>query len=587
MSARTRASERARRAAVSSPGPVPWFEDRRWLAAAVAALTTLAYVNAAPDALVYDDNTVIAQNRHLGGVSSIPRLFGETAREGVSGQRRLYRPLAMSSLAVDRTLYGQDARGYHVTSVALHVLTTLVLFGLLQALGAGAIGAALAALVFGVHPIHTEAVDLAFNRSEVLACLGVVAALWWAWHWRHRDRRVAWGGVAALFLLALLSRESAVCLPVVLVLTLALLRPAARRPSRAWLGPLAALAVPLALYLGLRQAVIGEGAGGILRSIGSEGIGGAQAPWHRLSLVAATLRDYWRMIVWPWPLRATYEDYTLHGVPGALALHGVLAAVAVASWRRRPALTLGIAFFYVALLPSTRLLADPALLAERFVYLPSAGLAIPLAFGLAALVRRLGPTPVVAGTAAIAACLAAVTLDRNRDWHSREALWESEYRAGAGDWKVLLNLSQVRLGQRRFEEAIALCDRGLALMPSQTGFHTNRGLALASLGRYAEAETSLAAAAAGGGDPAAWTNLAHLYVNTKRMTEAEAAYGDAIAREDDPASRRALDGERLLFCRGDVAGAWQAFQAALVLSPELPAARAGIRALQEASTASR
>ena len=571
MSASHSASER------TSP---PLSHRRRWLAALVAAATALAYVNAAPDAFVFDDGTVIADNPRLGDVSEIPRLFRETAREGIGGQRRLYRPVAMSSLALDRTLYGPHPRGYHVTSIALHVTTTVALFFLLCALGASPLGAMLAAVLFGVHPIHTEAVDVAFNRSEILACLGVVGALWWVRHWLPRDRRLAWAGAAAIFLLALLSRESAVSLPVLVVLTLVLLPPPVPMNARAWLLAAAALAVPLVVYLGLRQSVMGEPAGGILRSIGPEGIGGAHDPLHRLSLVAATVRDYWRMVVWPWPLRASYEDYALHGVAGALALHAVLVAAALAAWRRWPALTLGIAFFYVALLPSTRLLADPALLAERFVYLPSAGLAIPLAFGLGALTRRLGAARVVGAVVVVAAALGAVTLHRNAQWHSRHALWEAEYRWGANDWRVLANLSQVRLAQGRFEEAVALCDRGLALMPSQAALQANRGLALSALGRSAEAEESLAAAAHATGDPGAYANLGRLYASLRRLPEAEAAYGEAMAREKDPAGRHVIEGERSYYCRGDAAGAWRAFQAALTLSPDLPSAKRGVRMLQ-------
>src|SRR5438874_477020 len=117
MSARKRGSE-------ARVGGRRW-DDPLWLAAGVAVVTALAYVNAAPPALVYDDATVIGRNSSLGGLSSIPRLFVQTAREGMSGQRRLYRPIAMASLALDRTLYGDAPRGYHLTSIALHVVTTV------------------------------------------------------------------------------------------------------------------------------------------------------------------------------------------------------------------------------------------------------------------------------------------------------------------------------------------------------------------------------------------------------------------------------------------------------------------------------
>ena len=433
-------------------------------------------------------------------------------------------------------------------------------------------------MIFGVHPIHTEAVDVAFNRSEILACLGVVGALWWVWHWMGRDRRIAWAGAAAIFLLALLSRESAVSLPVVLVLALVLLPTAGVHGSRArGLLAVVALAAPLALYLWMRQVVVGEPAGGILRSIGADGIGGAEAPLHRLSLVAATVRDYWRMIVWPWPLRASYEDYVLHGV--ALAARPPRGAD-----RGRPRRL------------ATHPRADPGhrvlLCRAAAVHAApgrsrAAGGALRLpAVGRArhsARVRshRAGSAigPVAGARARSVSSPRAWPRSRSiatRSGTAGESLWEAEYRWGASDWRVLVNLSQVRIAQGRLEEAVALCDRGLSIRPSQTAFHATaaspsprwavrRGRGVARQPRRST------------GDSGAYANLGPLYVNMRRIPEAEEAYGEAMARETDPADRHVIEGERSYFCRGDAARAWQAFQAALVLSPELPAARQGVR----------
>lgn len=554
----------------------------RWLAAlALAASTGLAYLNAAPRALVHDDNTALVQNPRFGGVERIPELFSEPVWEGVQGNRRLYRPLAMATLAVDRTVFGGDPRGYHLTSIVLHILATLVLFGFLEALGAGRLGAFLAAFLFGVHPIHTEAVAVAFNRSEVLACIGVLGALWWLWTWLETRPRLAWAGAALFYLLALLSRESAVTLPVLAALGLMLLQPASARPTRLRdLAPLLLLAMPLALYLWLRQSALGEEAGGIVRSLGVEGIGGSDAPGKRLALVAATLRDYWRMLVFPWPLRASYEDYVLRGVGVAVALHATLLGIGVAARRRAPALSLGIGFFYLVLVPSTRLFADPAVLAERFVYLPSAGMAIPLGFGFAWLARRAGPRRALALGVLLAGLLAPLTLLRNQAWRSREALWEAEARVAPRDWRALLNLSQVRVAQGRHDDALALCDRGLNVAPWQSAFHTNRGVALVSLGRIREAEAAFRSATEGG-DAGAHANLARLYATTGRQPLAEEAYRRALAREPDAAARLALEGEMLLYCREDAAGARARFESALASSPALPAARLGVRRLEE------
>jgi tetratricopeptide (TPR) repeat protein len=81
-------------------------------------------------------------------------------------------------------------------------------------------------------------------------------------------------------------------------------------------------------------------------------------------------------------------------------------------------------------------------------------------------------------------------------------------------------------------------------------------------------------------------NLGRLYASLRRLPEAEAAYGEAMAREKDPAGRHVIEGERSYYCRGDAAAAWREFQAALTLRPGLPSARQGLGML-EAQSATR
>jgi tetratricopeptide (TPR) repeat protein len=546
----------------------------------VAAVTVLAYANAAPRALVYDDETTIARNPGL-TLRRVFDLFASPARAGVSGNQRLYRPLAMASLALDRAVWAGDPRGYHWTNIGLHASASVLLFALLLALGAPVPAAAAAAAVFGVHPVHTEVVDSAFNRSEILATLGVLGGLWWLWHWLPRRRGLAWTGAAVAYLLALLSRESAVVFPVLAAVVLAGLP--APEPRRWHLRELAVLVLPFAAYLALRQWAVGEPAGGIARSFGAQGILGSHAPAERLALVAATLRDHWRLLVWPHPLQASYEDYRVHGVAAALALHAALLGLALSSRRRHPTLAVGIVFVYVALVPSTRLFADPAVFAERFLYLPSAGLAIPLAAGLAALAGRFGLRPVMGAVAAVVVALGSATWRRNLDWHSAEALWKAELRASPRDWKAHLNLCRVHLDAGRPAEALAVCDRGQAFAPAEPGFETNRGIALLALGRLGEAEAAFRRALELGRGASEALDLARFYVMTGRPALAEGAYTRAIEGEADPARRQAIEGDVLLYCRSDLSGARQAYTAALSLSPGLTLARQGLAVIASRS----
>ena len=479
----------------------------------------------------------------------------------------------MATLALDRSLYRGHARGYHVSSIAFHVAATLLLFALLLAVGVPRPAAFVAALVFGVHPLHTDAIDSAFNRSEVLAAIGVGGGLLWLWRYvdeaRPRARVLAWGGAGVIYFVALLCRESAVTLPLLAVLMFVLLRP---RPTwreearRLW--PVVLLVVPLLGYLWLRQLALHEPGGGVMASL-AQGIVAPGGRGERLALVAVTARDYLKLMFYPSPLRASYEDYAVQAVWLAIAIHVLLVALAVAARRRAPLVTFGIAFYYVALLPSTKLFVDPATFAERFAYLPSIGVVVALAFGLTSLLQRSGRRAVVLAGVALAGALMPLTLLRNLDWHSRVALWEADVKVTRGDWRSLINLSEAYLGQGRNEAVLALCQRGIEVAPKHGGMRSNRGIAFINLGRYSEAEQAFRDAIRLDPKASHYANLARLCSLQRRRHDAEVAYREAISRETDPAQRHSLTGEMLLRCYMDGERALAEFDQALRLEPRL------------------
>ena len=199
--------------------------NRHWAAGLLlAALTLGVYSNAAPPAFVFDDAAVLLAPT-LGGVETIPRLFVEPARP----REFLYRPLAMASVAVDRSLYGRDFRGYHMTNIVLHLLATPV-FAPLKSLSVPA--PLFAAAVFAVHPLHTEAVDVVFNRSEILATLFVAVALVVLARGAASRSVLAHASASLLYFFALLSRGSAVTLPALAAFVLWFGRPELERGRR-------------------------------------------------------------------------------------------------------------------------------------------------------------------------------------------------------------------------------------------------------------------------------------------------------------------------------------------------------------------
>lgn len=179
----------------------------RWRIAVLLAVVILIYANALRNGFTLDDNIYIVTNPVVTHFS-IRGLFQPTAYNNV------FRPLLFGSFALNWAIEGTRPFGYHVFDLLLHAAVTLLLYfvlkKLLESIPQGALAAWVAALLFAVHPLHTEAVDSISARSELLA----MAFLLGAWLLLLSDRPIL---ALIAFLLALLSKESAVAfVPLVL-----------------------------------------------------------------------------------------------------------------------------------------------------------------------------------------------------------------------------------------------------------------------------------------------------------------------------------------------------------------------------------
>ena len=529
---------------------------------AVALVTLIAYANAPGNVIVHDDRFFYPSRGPL-DAESIVGFFRRDVWGAATGVPGLYRPFLLLSLAIDTDLFGGSALAAHRLNVAFHVGATLTLFAFLLALLRSAqarvsmpadvvpLAAAAAAATFALHPIHTEAVDSIFNRSEVLVTICSLAALGVLWRWEEQRRVAAWSAAAVLYLAGLFFRESAVSLPALAVLLLALMRPEGGLSARRF-APAALLLLPLVVYLPLRHAALAAAPISSLPQLAETAPPtGAGA---RLAFALGSLCEYVRMVAWPYPLRVSYENFVGRNVVLAVLVNGALVGLAVLARRRMPALSFGIGFFYLALAPSTRLLTDPGFelslgghvffhpdaavtpLAERIVYLPSAGLAVPLAFGLAALGRRHGPAAVIALGLALVALLGPLTLARNLAWRSGLSLAEAEVRGAPenGDaWRMYVG---VLFDEGRHAEIADICDKHAGAHPRSAQLQNTCGSAYGQVDRLDDAVAAYRRAIDAGLATTGHANLGRTYARLGRMEEAEREFELAAEAEKDPAA---------------------------------------------------
>lgn len=570
-----------------------------YLAALLVLLIAAVYANSVHGSLVHDDR-FLAVNEVALTRGAILQLFRENAWAASGVASDLYRPLFTLSLAAEAHLHGGGAGWFHLTSLALHIVTTLVLYRLLLMLLGDTMSALpaafLAALIFGVHPIHTEAVDSIFNRSEILATLGVLLAMWVVLRWGARHPIFAWGIAAVLYFAALLCRESAAPLPVLVLVVLLWYRPALALSAagRRRLWPALSMLAVAAAYLLLRRAA--------LTSHGVPVVGsGVQLPLsplpplpqgalllNQLGMALCFLREGLRLLVFPHPLHAIYHSLGLGGPGHALAIHVLVLGSALLCWRTAPGLLLGLSFFYLALLPSTRILmgSASAAVAERYLYLPSIGLSLALALLLKSWTAERGQwlTPALLGLTlgAVVVTFGALTMRRNADWSSDVALWEAESRTAPENAETWQLLASAYLEAGRTTDAARVCDERLGQHAESAKLQTVCGVLYDDLHRNADAEAAyLRAIELGLGAPA-HANLARFYDHLGRRQEAEREYEQAVETESDPAYRHYRRGQSLLrFHPERRADAAAEFEQALAIQPRFTAARLALRGLRQ------
>ncbi|HEY6844199.1 MAG TPA: hypothetical protein VI391_08530 [Thermoanaerobaculia bacterium] len=293
-----------------------------------------------------------------------------------------FHPLTIFSFAIEEQLFGRNAFVLHATNILLHAASAILLFVLLQDLGAQTFGAFAGALLWAIHPLRVESVVWIAERKDVLCTLFFIAALI-----AYVRRRLMLAFV--LFVLALLSKGMAVTFPLAMLCVDYL----QRRRALAEKIPFFATSAVFAIV-----GVVGQRPGGAINSP---------------ALVCQTVLFYLGKVFLPIHLNAVYlypQRIFWFSIP-------IVMAIVIAAFANR-VFAFAILFFLATIsivLPFVGW--SDTVAADRFMYIPSIGIAYAIA-----VMAKPKAWPAVA---LIAAILAALTFQRSRVWHDSFSLWDS------------------------------------------------------------------------------------------------------------------------------------------------------------------
>lgn len=472
------------RAAALSPRAL-----RLFAAAVILAAVALVYGRTIGFGFVWDDEYFVVRNEAIRSAHELPRYFTDVSTSAAAGHDiPLWRPLRSISYMIDYQLAGLAPAWSHAHNVLLHGFNSVLLFLLLLQLGSWArpegtepaareAGAGFSALVWALHPLQTESVAWVKSRDELLFTFFYFAALWFAAIGLSRARFPAGLFLAMLgsLALSLLSKEMAVTFPLAITALWMLTHP--RPPLRTAALPIAATGALTALYLTARHLAIGATAQM------PERLGGSA--WADLLTTFAAIARYAELTLLPVRQLADYALFPIAESPldGRVLLGiGVVGAALAAGvrFRRRDArITFGAAFVFITLLPVLNIVPAMQHLAERFLYLPLAGVAMCLA---TAAERALAAGPRTdrplahSRTNIVAALLAAIVVGygtaaavRASVWRSNDTLYTHIYEDGYRPRRAVNNYALVLVRQKRYEEAQPLLERLLEAAPDKHG----------------------------------------------------------------------------------------------------------------------
>ena len=470
-----------------------------------------------------------------------------------------YTPVTWVTLGLDYTLWGMDARGYHLTSLLLHAVNAVLVYLVVRrvmkvASALDEVGrtftAATAALLFAVHPQRVESVVWLSERRDVL--VGLFSLITVLAYLRYADRRAEAGGAGwywlavASFALALLSKSMAVTLvPALLILDVYPLgriggghgwfRAGART---AWMEkiPFVVLAVAASAVQFLATSRLGE-----LAPLHALGLG------ERLALaVYGPVFSLWKTLV-PLRLSPLYSrPRTIEPLEWPFLLCGavvlVVTALAILTWRRSRAPAALWAMYLSGLLPVLGIFqAAKHLAADRYTYLASIGWAVLAAAALAHWRVKPGTrgsvlAPCTAGVAITV--LAALTWQYSAQWRDSVTLWSYVRAVDPSNARAAENLGLASLRRGDVDGAISHYRAAIMLDPDQGEAWNNLGLAYI---RRAEFDQALAAFRRAleidPGSSTRWNNLGALYAGRGRLHDAVTAFARAV--EIDPRNRQA------------------------------------------------
>ncbi len=542
-------------AAQSKPKERRPFPINIKLALLLGVCSFLVYANTLRNGFVLDDHTVIRDNRLVTqGIGAIPKLLATPYHYGwsLNDYDNLYRPLSLVLFATEYSIWELDPAPYHFIEILLFAGCVILLFFFLDRLleRKKTIVAFITALLFALHPIHTEVVANIKSCDELLCFFFAFLGLNLFLRYSEQGKAAHMAAGVLCFLASILSKETVITMLAVVPLIFFVFRNEYKKRSvHIILGAIGAFMA----YLAIRYCVFSvyhttkPEIDAIENTLAAPGL----SYMSRIATAVLILGYYIKLLFIPYPLVC---DYSLNSVPYAhfsdlaviisLVLYVALAALMIYRFinNRKDPIAFGIFFYLVtiALFSNIPFLLGTTM-GERLLFFPSVGFCLPVGFLIdkwagandKLLLHRLRGKKLLMILIPVCIIYAVITINRNADWVDNYTLYKTDLQKSPNDARLNQYVADILISDILSREtdpekqkqvvydAITDLRRALSIYPAYTNAESDLGQAYSDLGMYDSAEVHTKRAIQL--DPKAMTaitNMSRICFNGKRYAEA-------------------------------------------------------------------
>ncbi|MBN3038159.1 MAG: tetratricopeptide repeat protein [Candidatus Omnitrophica bacterium] len=438
----------------------------------------ILYSNALKGEFIWDDRNLIRDNFYIRDLSGFFRFLTGGISSGAGSESSFYRPVQMLSYFLGHCLWGLDVRGYHLTNIMLHILVALALFWFLALLFDDWLLSFLAGVLFIAHPIHTEAVAYISGRADPLAALFILLCFIFYIRYERNQNKLSYALILVSYIMALLSRENALILPLLLIIYHISFQ---KKIKRITFLPISGVAFAYILF---RFTA--------LRFMLSH-LSYKTTFVQRIPGVFIAISTYIKLLILPFDLHMIYGKGPF-SITDPRAIGGIFIVFLLLylAWRKRKEdriVFFSICWFFIALIPVSNLYPINAYMAEHWLYLPSMGFFLSLAYILSSLYRLRKLKIVAIFLSLFLFCFYSfLTIRQNTYWREPIPFYERTLRFSPECTNLYVDLGLEYNAAGKTDRAIVILEKAIEIDPKYTEAYNSLGSVYDAAGRTKDAE---------------------------------------------------------------------------------------------------